>query len=105
MLSNPGIITNCVNYGFVQGNERVGGINGLANNSSLGLIYDITISNCINTGVVEGNNATGSIAGSIYSVTITNCHYDKQFCIYKGVNGQDVPGVSPHLTSIWSVEN
>ncbi|MCL2040338.1 MAG: hypothetical protein FWG85_07930 [Bacteroidetes bacterium] len=60
------------------------------------------ISNCVSTGVIVGTETDniGAILGAdmVQSLTITNCHYDKQFCIYKGVNGVDVPGVSGHIT-------
>ncbi|MCL2040355.1 MAG: hypothetical protein FWG85_08015 [Bacteroidetes bacterium] len=97
--NNSSIITNCINAGFVKGNKTVSGItvlNAIANG--------VAISNCINTGVIIADTETevGAILGRIpynnNGATITNCHYDKQFCIYKGVNGQDVPGVSGHIT-------
>ncbi|MCL2040043.1 MAG: hypothetical protein FWG85_06405 [Bacteroidetes bacterium] len=97
-------IINCINSGFIYaevGNEPQSGVGGILGSVYSGATLNATISNCINTGVIEGNANVGAIAGSIISdgnITITNCHYDKQFCVYKGVNGVDVPGVSGHIT-------
>ena len=96
------LISNCINAGYIQSNggQQVGGILGNTMMMAYTAPY-ILISNCINTGVVEGNINVGAISGLIGStlqLTITNCHYDKQFCIHKGVNGADVSGVSGHLT-------
>ncbi|MCL2039850.1 MAG: hypothetical protein FWG85_05420 [Bacteroidetes bacterium] len=93
------IMNKCINAGYIKAVAgNVGGITGSYSNSYLTYVE---LSNCINTGVVElsGNGSTGAIAGKMSgNFTITNCHYDKQFCNHKGVNGQDVSGVSPHLT-------
>ena len=103
---NVGTITNSINAGFISSNVEnvvpyeqgngVGGIAGITGTTGVGSV----MTNCINTGVVEGPvGTTGAITNIRYTnSTIANCHYDKQFCIHKGVNGQDVSGVSPHLT-------
>jgi len=92
-------LTNCINVGYIKGNQYVGGIYGrLIYNPTLGESVNI---NCINIGVVEGNVNVGAMAGRTDSeekLIFINCHYDKQFCIHKGVNGQDFPGVSGHIT-------
>jgi len=88
-------VSNSINAGYVKGNSYVGGIVG-----SVSPISHCRVADCINTGVVEGTDRTGAILGFAggSSYIFTNCHYDKQFCIHKGVNGQDVPGVSGHIT-------
>ncbi|MCL2038941.1 MAG: hypothetical protein FWG85_00760 [Bacteroidetes bacterium] len=97
-------IQNCVNAGFIKGTGQ--------NNATAGIVCiffapssagaDIIISNSINTGVVEGNNNVSAIisfVGTSTSLTLTNCHYDKQFCNHKGVNGVDIIGQAEgHLT-------
>ncbi|MCL2039592.1 MAG: hypothetical protein FWG85_04085 [Bacteroidetes bacterium] len=93
-------ITNCINAGYVKGITGIGGILGIRPNV-IGATTYITIENSINTGVVEGTGSVGAILGMIVgmsTITFINCHYDKQFCIHKGVNGEDVAGVSGHIT-------
>ncbi|MCL2039182.1 MAG: hypothetical protein FWG85_01990 [Bacteroidetes bacterium] len=103
--NNPfSIISNCINSGYVNGRTGSGGIIGF--NDQLGHFplvpggqpSRLFISNCINTGVVEGNNDIGAITGEIGRAILENCHYDKQMCIYGGVNGVDVLGTTAHLT-------
>jgi hypothetical protein len=65
-------ITNCINSGFIEGNDCVGGI--------VGCNLYAKISNCLNTGVVKGNTKVGCIVGENQGGTIINCHYDKQMC-------------------------
>ncbi|MCL2039334.1 MAG: hypothetical protein FWG85_02765 [Bacteroidetes bacterium] len=113
--STNSIITKCINAGHINfmplsdftaltNNAGIGGIIGHQLSSADGsppVPTNITIIDCINTGVVEGHNTrSGAIFGNIQSAraTFINCHYDKQFCNHKGVNGADVSGVSPHLT-------
>ena len=77
-------VSNCINAGFIVGNQGVGGIIGNAN---------IDVKNCINTGVVKGNTNVGGIIGSVgYSTIISNCYYDKQMCVYGGINNADANG-------------
>jgi hypothetical protein len=66
------LVTNCINSGFIEGNDNVGGI--------VGYNLFATISNCISTGVVKGNTKVGCIVGENNGGTIINCHYDKQMC-------------------------
>ena len=89
-------IYNCINAGFIKGID-VAGIIGVLYHTPDYLFFNL--SDCINTGVIEGTGSAGAIVGKMLGgLTITNCHYDKQFCIHKGVNGQDVPGVYGHIT-------
>ena len=67
-----GTINNCINSGFIEGKDFVGGI--IGNNK-----YS-TVSNCINTSVVKGKGKVGCIVGENNGGTIINCHYDKQMC-------------------------
>ena len=60
------IITNCYNTGTVSGSNQVGGVAGDASNS--------TITNCYNTGTVSGSNQVGGVAGDASNSTITNCY-------------------------------
>ena len=69
-------ISNCVNNGFIEGTDFVGGIVG----KIIKTVTFSTLSNCLNTGVVKGNTKTGCIAGENGGATIINCHYDKQMC-------------------------
>ncbi len=56
-------ISNCVNYGEVNGYNEVGGIAG---------ITAAEISNCFNFGTINGTNTTGGIVGRT-TVAVTNC--------------------------------
>jgi len=85
-------ITNSINAGYVKGDNNIGGIVGADVQTQKAIIV-----NCININVVEGNGNVGAIVGTP-NPNVTNCHYDKQFCNHKGVNGADVSGVYPHLT-------
>ena len=55
----PTLISNCINYGFTKGADKVGGILGLMMFNT----HNVQIINCINTGVVEGNSNVGAILG------------------------------------------
>ena len=84
------IASNCINSGIIKGNVQVGGI--------IGYLRTSDIESCINTGIViaSGTQAQyiGAIVGWNYqgTGTVTNCHYDKQMCIYKGIENTDVVG-------------
>jgi hypothetical protein len=83
-------ITNCINAGFIKGTTYIGGIIGRNNYFN----PYITIDRCINTGVIAGNSYAGGIFGfnNSNNLTITNCYYDKQMCLYGGINNVDVVG-------------
>ena len=89
-------INNCHNAGLVQGVGNVGGIIGSK-------YYGGTISNNLNNGCVVSNNSSNStisgIAGSSNGGTITNNYYDRQMCIYGGVNNGDVAGAKGYFTN------
>ena len=76
-------ISNCINYGFVSGDDMIGGIAGIVLNNSA---YTKIISNNSNFGVISGNSNVGCIiglysgTGSTSTVIIENNHYDKQMC-------------------------
>ena len=89
-----GDISYSINAGLIIGRRAVGGIIG----QSLGIIK-----NCINTGVISSsvNNPTfmGAIVGRLEGGVVENCHYDKQMCVYGGINNNDVAGQAEgHLT-------
>ena len=93
--SNQFTISYCINAGcIIRRGKSAGGI--AATVSNLG-----SISSCINTGVIcLDNNGTyiayvGGILGLIQggtSFTVSNCYYDKQMCIYGGINNADGAG-------------
>ena len=64
-----------VNYGFVEGQNYVGGIAGFSVNTS--------IENCFTTGTVEGSRYVGGIVGWNHS-TISKCYSE---CDVSGSNG------------------
>ena len=86
------------NSGFVYGKEKssvswstgngIGGIIGhhRSNNSSL--------RNNFNSGVVKGEGTAnfGGVVGEYAGGTISNNFYDKQMCLYGGINGKDEAG-------------
>ena len=84
--SSPLEIENCVNSGLIIGTDEVGGI--------VGHLIQGRVSNCINGGVVIGNTNVGGIIGykTASGTVVSNCHYDKQMCIYGGINNADVTG-------------
>ena len=73
-------INNCINSGFIEGEEFVGGIVGAVIEVRLQPLSRISVSNCISTGIVKGNTKWGCIVGENQGGTIINCHYDKQMC-------------------------
>jgi hypothetical protein len=102
------LISNCSNYGIIDGWHNVGGIVG--NNSS----WSSSINNSFNSGSINGLENVAGIFGNRYNDTITNClnvglcnssaitcldttglitnnYYDKQMCLSKGINGEDIP--------------
>ncbi|MDD2636700.1 MAG: hypothetical protein PHW82_14510, partial [Bacteroidales bacterium] len=105
------IITNCSNYGVVDGWQNIGGIVG--NNYSWGS----SIINCFNSGSINGLENIAGIFGNRYDDTITNClniglcngsaitcldtsgliannYYDKQMCLSKGIDSTDILGLA-----------
>ncbi len=87
-------IENCINAGFVFSDSIAGGIAAgriAVGNSNYDDNFSGKIENCINTGVVIGDDeSTGGIISSKYSITVTNCYYDKQMCIFGGIGGKEV---------------
>ena len=109
ICQSAGQISNCINIGSVNSSiKRTGGISGYGGN----------IQNCANYGIITctypdngGISGTVSLNGiiirhslniaktsnsaitpSIDNSTISNNYYDKQMCLSKGINGEDVPG-------------
>ncbi|MBQ6155538.1 MAG: hypothetical protein IJK22_02950, partial [Bacteroidales bacterium] len=83
----------CYNTGVVKGVAQVGGL--------VGEIEDPTAvsGDSYSAGWVESSSMAGAVCGFTSDTTkLQNCHYDKQMCSYKGVNEQDVTGVTGHLT-------
>ena len=56
--SKKGLIENCENYGFIQGEKLVAGIIGSSDNG-------LTIKNVLNEGKIEGEYGVGGIAGHL----------------------------------------
>ena len=84
------ILTNCINSGLIinESGSITGGILGNTGDN-------MTLTNCINTGVIYGSSGSvGGILGSFIpnAVLITNCYYDKQMCLYGGIDGKDEIG-------------
>ena len=90
-------VNNCHNAGLVQGIGNVGGI--------IGLKYDGgNINNNLNVGCILLNNTysynnVGAIAGSSAGGTISNNFYDKQMCVYSGINDVDNLGTIAKTTN------
>ena len=80
-----GELSNCINSGFIKGNTQIGGI--------IGYLRNANVESCINVGVITGETC-GAIVGLNYynSGTVTNCFYDKQMCIYEGIQNGDITG-------------
>lgn len=71
IVGNGGDVSNCDNYGIVQGDYYCGGIMGTAD-------VNITIKNCVNSGNVVSDRTDNSIGGIIgrhmnYEVNVINC--------------------------------
>ena len=91
-------VSNCINSGLIKGTSR--NISGIIGNIPNNGYKNVEVLNCVNTGVIIGgtgnNNYYGGIIGNIETgnniITVSNCHYDKQMCIYGGINNADVAG-------------
>ncbi len=102
-------INNCSNYGIIDGRNNIGGIVG--DNYS----WSSSVNNCFNSGNIYGIQNVAGIFGHRNDDTITNClnvglcygsaitcldttglltnnYYDKQMCLSKGINGEDISG-------------
>jgi hypothetical protein len=64
--SSSSSITNCYNTGYIDGNDRAGGICGYASS--------ISMTACYNTGNINGADQTGGICGSVASISMTVCY-------------------------------
>ena len=86
--------TDCYHTGIVKGISLVGGIVGLQQDPTVSSGYGYS------AGWVEGSSMVGAVCGYTSDTTMFhNLHYDKQMCSYKGVNEEDVTGVTAHSTS------
>ena len=66
---SDGTIKNVgVTDSYISGGDRVAGIVGIANSS--------TIENCYNSGTIKGNDQVGGIVGYSRECTVRNCHND-----------------------------
>lgn len=84
----------CYNTGVVKGVAQVGGLVGEIEDPTAVSGYSYS------AGWVESSSMAGAVCGFTSDTTkLQNCHYDKQMCSYKGVNEQDVTGVTGHLTN------
>jgi hypothetical protein len=83
-----GSMQYCVNSGLIIGNSEVGGIIGICTGEG-------EVRNCISTGVVsysKTNTFTGGIAGRVQDGIVINSYYDRQMCLYGGINDADIAG-------------
>jgi len=82
-----------INSGLVIGNDRVGGICGTTNPYPT-VSWKNVVEHNINTGVVISisNEKIGAIVGEAGISILSNNFYDKQMCIYGGINGNDAMG-------------
>ena len=86
--------TDCYHTGIVKGISLVGGIVGLQQDPTVSSGYGYS------AGWVEGSSMVGAVCGYTSDTTkFHDLHYDKQVCSYKGVNEEDVTGVTAHSTS------
>ncbi|MBP5564024.1 MAG: hypothetical protein J6X51_08340, partial [Bacteroidales bacterium] len=86
--------TDCYHTGIVKGISLVGGIVGLQQDPTVSSGYGYS------AGWVEGSSMVGAVCGYTSDMTMFhNLHYDKQMCSYKGVNEEDVTGVTARSTS------
>jgi uncharacterized protein (TIGR02145 family) len=93
-LSEACHFTDCYNTGVVKGISLVGGIVGLQQDPTVSSGYGYS------AGWVEGSSMVGAVCGYTSDMTkFHDLHYDKQMCSYKGVNEEDVTGVTAHSTS------
>jgi len=86
--SGPLILSNNINCGLlIKEGAACGGI--IGNLQGLG-----TLSDNFSTGAIIGDNGVGGIIGinNSNSITISNNFYDKQMCLYGGINGKDEAG-------------
>ena len=111
-----GTIINCTNAGEITGILQLGGIAGVARTSTIigcnnasringeemvggiaGATIFAKISHCTNTSTLIGKTDVGGIVGNVsreLDPTTKNCYYDKQMCIAKGIQGEDIEGQS-----------
>ena len=93
-LSEACHFTDCYNTGVVKGISQVGGIVGSQQDPTVSSGYGYS------AGWVEGSSMVGAVCGYTSDPTkLHDLHYDNQMCSYKGVNEEDVTGVTAHTTS------
>ena len=93
-LSEAGYFTDCYNTGIVKGISQVGGMIGSQLDPAVASGYGYS------AGWVEGSSMVGAVCGYTSDTTLLHdLHYDKQMSPYKGVNEEDVTGVTAHSTS------
>ncbi|MDR1583099.1 MAG: T9SS type A sorting domain-containing protein, partial [Prevotellaceae bacterium] len=101
-------ITNCANYGNIYTNSNIA--SGISSRGNI-------ITNCFNSGTISGNNGAGILStneqfeiinclnigyrknGSAIAIDTANTqsnishnYYDKQRCLSKGINNEDISG-------------
>ena len=93
-LSEACHFTDCYNTGIVKGISQVGGIVGLQQDPTVSSGYGYS------AGWVEGSSMVGAVCGYTSDMTkFHDLHYDQQMCSYKGVNEEDVTGVTARSTT------
>jgi hypothetical protein len=83
---NGASTAHCHNAGLVKGGTNTGGIVG-------SIAYLANINNCLNNGSILLNNSNttnkGGIVGQRTGGSVTGNFYDKQMCVYGGINNTD----------------
>ena len=102
LTANNWYISHSINAGFVYGSMNTGGIVGSKGHwwTQYNNAFDGKLEHCLNTGVLDGGGNFGAIAAFTHRTTFVNNHYDKQMCIYRGLNNNDIFGAAEgHLTN------
>ena len=86
--------SDCYNTGIVKGLAQVGGLVGIQSEPTAASGYGYS------AGWVEGSSMVGAVCGFTSDATMLHdLHYDSLMCFYKGVNEEDVTGVTAHTTT------
>ena len=88
-------VEDCYNTGIVKGIAQVGGMVGFLDFTQGG-----SFAYGYSAGWVEASSMAGAVCGFTTDASMLHdLHYDSQMCSYKGINEEDVTGVTAHTTS------
>ncbi len=88
-------VEDCYNTGIVKGIAQVGGMAGFLDFTQGG-----SFAYGYSAGWVEASSMAGAVCGFTTDASMLHdLHYDSQMCCYKGINEEDVTGVTAHTTS------